>query len=115
MKRVFLCNVSELSVNTVRKVDNAEHGDIAVYNLSGQYYATADLCSHATASLAEGDIEDDLIVCPVHWGTFHIPTGEARDFPCEINIRTYKVEQEGDDLFALIADKAEDPSLIAKG
>ncbi|GAA0246834.1 non-heme iron oxygenase ferredoxin subunit [Marinomonas primoryensis] len=115
MTRLFLCNVSDVPDNTVRKIDNAEHGDIAVYNLGGQFYATADLCSHATASLAEGDIEDDLIVCPVHWGTFHIPTGEARGFPCEINIHTYPIEQEGDDVFALIVDKVIDPNLIAKG
>ncbi|MFK4754612.1 MULTISPECIES: non-heme iron oxygenase ferredoxin subunit [Oceanospirillaceae] len=115
MKQIFLCQVGELPDNAVRKVDNAEHGDIAVYNLGGQFYATADLCSHATASLAAGDIEDDLIVCPVHWGTFHIPTGEARGFPCEINIKTYPVKQEGDALYALIETTEQQPDVIAKG
>jgi ethylbenzene dioxygenase ferredoxin subunit len=111
MEQVYLCDIDELPVNTVRKVENIKHGDIAVYNLGGAFYATADLCTHATASLAEGDIEDDLIVCPVHWGTFHIPTGEARDFPCEINLKTYPVEQKGNELFANIDAKAD---LIAK-
>lgn len=115
MTRIFLCNVSDVPDNTVRKIDNAEHGDIAVYNLGGQFYATADLCSHATASLAEGDIEDDLIVCPVHWGTFHIPTGEARGFPCEVNIKSYPVEREGEELFALINKNYKDQNMIAKG
>lgn len=112
MKPIFLCNAGDLPENTVRKVENTEHGDIAVYNLGGHFYATADLCSHATASLAAGDIEDDLIVCPVHWGTFHIPTGEARGFPCEINIKTYPVTRKGDELYALIEEQAE---VIAKG
>lgn len=112
MKRIFLCNVADLPDNTVRKVENEENGDIAVYNLGGQFYATADLCSHATASLAAGDIEDDLIVCPVHWGTFHIPTGEARGFPCEINIKSYEVERDGESLFALIEESAQ---VIVKG
>ncbi len=107
MGKVYLCQVDELPDNTVRKVDNSEHGDIAVYNLGGNFYATADLCTHATASLAEGDIEDDLIVCPVHWGTFHIPTGEARDFPCEVNLKTYPVEQVHDELFAVVPEKVE--------
>jgi Ferredoxin subunits of nitrite reductase and ring-hydroxylating dioxygenases len=112
IEKVFLCKVSELAENQVKKIDNAEFGDIAVYNLGGQYYATADLCTHATASLAEGDIEDDLITCPVHWGQFHIPTGKAQGFPCEIDLRTYSVEIEGDEIFALIEA---DPALIAKG
>ena len=107
MQKVFLCLAEELPDNTVRKIENSEHGDIAVYNLGGNYYATADLCSHATASLADGDIEDDLIVCPVHWGTFHIPTGEARGFPCEINIKTYPIEQLGNELYAVVEAKAE--------
>ncbi|TCK04285.1 non-heme iron oxygenase ferredoxin subunit [Marinobacterium mangrovicola] len=113
MDKVFLCKVSDLAENEVKKIDNSEHGDIAVYNLGGQYYATADLCTHATASLAEGDVEDDLIVCPVHWGQFHIPTGKAMGFPCEIDLRTYPVEVEGDDIYALV--EAADAALIAKG
>lgn len=114
MKQIFLCNADELPENTVRKVDNEEFGDIAVYNLGGEFYATADLCSHATASLAAGDIEDDLIICPVHWGAFHIPTGEARGFPCEINIKSYAVQRDGDALYAVIEEQ-NDSSLIAKG
>ncbi|HKM15890.1 MAG TPA: non-heme iron oxygenase ferredoxin subunit [Marinospirillum sp.] len=112
MERVFLCKVSELEVNQVRKVANDKYGDIAVYNLGGSFYATADLCTHATASLAEGDIEDDLITCPVHWGQFHIPTGKAQGFPCEIDLKTYSVEIKSEDIFALIEADSE---LIAKG
>ena len=112
MEKVFLCNTDDLDANQVKKIDNDKHGDIAVYNLGGQFYATADLCTHATASLAEGEIEDDMIVCPVHWGMFHIPSGEAQGFPCEIDLRTYPVEVEGNQIFALIAA---DEKLIAKG
>lgn len=112
MEKVFLCTVSDLAENQVKKVDSSVHGDIAVYNLGGQYYATADLCTHATASLAEGDVEDDLITCPVHWGQFHIPTGKAQGFPCEIDLKTYPVAVEGEEIYALIAV---DQALIAKG
>jgi len=115
MKQIFLCKAGDLPSETVRKVENAEYGDIAVYNLGGQFYATADLCTHATASLAAGDIEDDLIVCPVHWGTFHIPTGEARGFPCEVGIKTYPIKEENGDLYALIEAPEQQAELIAKG
>lgn len=110
MEKVYLCKTSELADNQVKKIDNATYGDIAVYNLGGQFYATADLCTHATASLAEGDVEDDMIVCPVHWGQFHIPTGKAQGFPCEIDLRTYPVEVVNDEIYALV-----DSNLIAKG
>lgn len=115
MDKVFLCKTSDLDDEEVLKVENSEHGDIAVYNLGGQFYATADLCTHATASLAEGDVEDGMIVCPVHWGQFDITTGKAQGFPCEIDLRTFPVEVDGDDVYALVDPAQDDPSVIAKG
>ncbi|HLV76432.1 MAG TPA: non-heme iron oxygenase ferredoxin subunit [Marinobacter sp.] len=112
MEKLFLCNVSDIAENEIKKVENSTHGDIAVYNLGGTFYATADLCTHATASLSEGDIEDNLIVCPVHWGTFHIPTGKAEGFPCEIDLRTYPVEVEDGKVYALIEQMVDEGSAI---
>ncbi|GGB85151.1 Rieske family ferredoxin [Marinobacterium zhoushanense] len=112
MDKVYLCKISELAENQVKRIDNSEHGDIAVYNLGGNFYATADLCTHATASLAEGDIEEEMITCPVHWGQFHIPTGRAQGFPCETDLRTYPVEVEGDAIYALV--EVAESALIAK-
>lgn len=106
MSKVFLCKVDEVAVGEMKKVPNDEVGAICVYNLDGSFYATADLCTHATASLAEGDMDDDLITCPVHWGQFHIPSGKAVTFPCERDLRTYLVEVEGDEVFADIAAQA---------
>lgn len=100
MSKVFLCKADALPVGEMKKVSNAEVGDICVYNLEGTFYATADLCTHATASLAEGDMDDDLITCPVHWGQFHIPSGKAMTFPCERDLRTYRIKLEGDEVYA---------------
>jgi ethylbenzene dioxygenase ferredoxin subunit len=91
MSQVFLCNRDELQPGALKKVAGGDAGDICVYNLDGTFYATADLCTHATASLAEGDLEGDLITCPVHWGQFHIPSGQAVTFPCERALRTYRI------------------------
>jgi len=79
----------------VRRFDSGV-GPLAVYNLNGRYYATEDGCTHATASLSEGDlIDDDCIACPVHGGTFHIPSGAPTGFPCDHPLRTYRVEEQG--------------------
>lgn len=108
---VFVLKTSELEAGKVRKFDLCGNA-VAVYNLNGTFYATQDGCTHATASLSEGEIVDDeCIACPVHDGTFHIPTGQPMSFPCETAIRTYKVvEQDGDVLVDLEqeADEAAD-------
>ena len=51
--------------------------EIAIYNLDGNFFATDDICTHAYASLADGYIEDDVIECPLHGGSFEIKTGET--------------------------------------
>ena len=99
---VFLCKSGDLAPGQARRIDRKE-GDIAVYNLEGVFYATDDRCSHGLASLAEGEVIGDEIECAMHFGSFHIPTGEARLPPCSIAIKTYKVEVRGENVFAILA------------
>ena len=65
---------------------------IALYNLDGVIYATDEICTHAHASLCEGDIDGCTIVCPLHFGSFDIPTGQAIDPPACEDLKTYKTK-----------------------
>lgn len=98
MAATLITQTDSLAPGEVARFDVAGE-PVALYNLDGVFYATNDICTHATASLAEGDVEDDCIVCPVHFGEFHIPTGKAVAFPCERDLRTYYVEVNGDDIY----------------
>lgn len=106
-KKVFLIKREALEPGQVRKVET-ERCPLAVYNVDGTFYATSDICTHATASLSEGEIIDgDLIACPLHDGQFHIPTGQAMAFPCTVDLRTYKVIEDGDEIFADLDEESE--------
>jgi len=96
---VRVCAQAEIAPDTVKAF---EVGDLrlAVFNIGGQFYVTDDECTHAAASLADGMLEGDVIECAVHFGAFHVPTGEVRAPPCEVALRTYKVVLAGDDIFA---------------
>ncbi len=108
-KKVFLLRRADLAEGAVRRVDAPDGCPVAVYNIEGRFYATHDVCTHATASLSEGEIIDgDLIACPVHDGQFHIPSGQAVAFPCTTDLRTYRVLEEGDDIYADLDAEAED-------
>jgi nitrite reductase/ring-hydroxylating ferredoxin subunit len=69
---------------------------LALYNLGGRYYVTDALCTHGHALLTEGYIEGDLVECPMHGGTFDIPSGKAVGQPCVTALATYPVKVEGD-------------------
>jgi ethylbenzene dioxygenase ferredoxin component len=108
MNKVFLLKREELAAGEMRKVETVGC-PLAVYNLEGRFYVTSDTCTHATASLSSGEIVDgDLIACPLHDGQFHIPTGQAVAFPCTVDLRTYRVIEEGDGVFADLDAESED-------
>ena len=71
---------------------------LAVFNIAGRFYVTDDECTHASASLAEGILEGDVIECCVHFGAFHVPTGAVTAPPCAVPLRTYKVVLQGNDV-----------------
>lgn len=72
--------------------------DIAIFQLDGQLYAIDDTCTHGFASLCDGLVDGDRIECPLHAGQFEIKTGKAVEEPCVIDLRTYPVRREQDDI-----------------
>jgi len=107
---VRVCAQSDIAPETVKAY---EIGDkrLAVYNLAGQYYVTDDECTHASASLADGFLEDGIIECSLHSGAFDVKTGAVKSPPCSFALRTYKVVLQGDDVFVdLDKDAAGEPA-----
>ncbi len=100
-KRVFVCTTSELAPGAMKLVER-EDGNLTAYNVEGTFYVTEDRCSHGLASLAEGAIIGDEIECPMHFGMFNIKTGEPTAAPCSIAIRTYPVQIDGEQVFAVV-------------
>jgi naphthalene 1,2-dioxygenase system ferredoxin subunit len=67
---------------------------VALYAVDGEYFATADLCTHGAASLADGYLDGELIECPLHQGTFNVKTGAAVGAPCSVAVKTFPVKLE---------------------
>ena len=53
---------------------------IAVFRVGSEVFAVGDRCSHAEASLAEGEVFDTEVECPRHGSAFDLRTGPR--FPC---------------------------------
>lgn len=66
--------------------------NVALYVIEGEYFATADLCTHGAASLSDGFLDGELIECPLHQGTFNVKTGEPVDAPCSVAVRSFPVK-----------------------
>ena len=60
MEKVKVLKLSEITENTSKLVE-IEDKKIAVFNVDGEIYAIDDTCSHAEASLSEGEVFDCLV------------------------------------------------------
>ena len=78
-------------ISVVLKVFNIDDKEIALFNCEGKFYAIDDLCSHAEASLSEGEVYDCKVECPLHGAEFDLNTGEAVTLPATKPVKTYPV------------------------
>ena len=64
---------------------------IAIFNVSGKYYAIGDICTHDDGPLAEGELNEFQIICPRHGARFDIRNGKALTLPAVIATPWYPV------------------------
>lgn len=65
---------------------------IAMFRIGDDVYAIGDRCSHAEASLAEGEVFGTDVECPRHGSEFDMTTGEPNSLPATRPVPTYEVE-----------------------
>lgn len=98
------CEVGDIPESGARKFCPPGRPAIALFKVAGSVFATADACTHAEGSLSEGYVEGDVIVCPVHPGEFHIPSGRACAFPAEKDLCTFPVRIENGRVYVQVEE-----------
>jgi 3-phenylpropionate/trans-cinnamate dioxygenase ferredoxin subunit len=98
MPLVKACKTDQLKPGEALRLNLAP--PIAIYRLDDGFYATADTCSHAQASLSAGDIdvEECTVECPYHGSLFDIRTGRVLSLPANRPVKTYPVKVENDEV-----------------
>jgi nitrite reductase (NADH) small subunit len=71
---------------------------VAVFQLSGEYYAIDDLCPHMGASLGAGYLDcDGTVTCPWHAWRFRVKDGKWADNP-RLGVDTFEVRVVADQI-----------------
>jgi nitrite reductase/ring-hydroxylating ferredoxin subunit/hemoglobin-like flavoprotein len=81
---------SDLQPGQARLV-HVDGQEVAVFNVGGRFYATAGVCTHAGGPLSEGELDGQVVECPVHGSRFDVTTGQVIAGPAREPIATYKV------------------------
>ncbi|MGH7931640.1 MAG: non-heme iron oxygenase ferredoxin subunit [Candidatus Binataceae bacterium] len=108
MALVRVCTAAELKPGEAIRVNS--NPPVALFRLSDGFFATADMCTHAQASLAAGDIdlEEGTVECPYHMSQFEIRSGRVLNFPATRPVSTYVVKVVGDEVFVELGEKSSD-------
>ncbi len=78
---------------------------IAMFRIDNDVYAIGDVCSHAEASLAEGEVWDRSVECPRHGSEFDLETGVPSSLPATAPVPTYEVSVEDGKVFLMLEDE----------
>lgn len=98
---------------TVGKIDDFEEGKgqafpvngrmVAVFRQGDSFFAIDDMCPHMGASLAEGPVEGDVVMCPWHAWRFCIKDGAWCDNP-KVKSETFPVRVVDGEVQVLVED-----------
>jgi len=100
---IAVCKVGDVASNSAIRVDKDGHR-LAIVRVGDDWYALGDRCSHAEASIAEGEVWPDEceIECPKHGSAFSLKTGEPMTLPATQPVPTYTVRVDGDDVLVRV-------------
>jgi len=65
---------------------------IVMFNIGGQIFSIADVCSHDDGPVGEGILEGFVITCPRHGAQFDIRTGKVVQMPAVVDIPAYPIK-----------------------
>ena len=82
-------------------VDNIQ---VLICHTAEGYFAVDNLCSHAEASLGEGKLKGQRIICPLHGAAFDVRDGSALSKPAKLPLCSHALKVEGENI--LMALKA---------
>lgn len=90
---VEVARVAEIPPGTSLTV-HIDDDAIAIFNVDGAFHAIDNRCPHANAPLADGELDGNLIACPLHGWQFDVTNGDCHFMPAA-RVHCYAVKVEG--------------------
>ena len=95
---IRVCALADLPEGRGMRVEIGDV-EVAVFRIEEDVYAIGDRCSHAEASLAEGDLVGTGVECPRHGSEFDLRTGRPGSLPAIAPVPVYGTEVRDGDVY----------------
>jgi nitrite reductase/ring-hydroxylating ferredoxin subunit len=77
---IEVAKVDEIPFGKMKHVE-LNGKEIMIANPDGKFYALNDRCSHTNAPLSMGNIQGNIVTCPMHGARFDVMTGKKVSDP----------------------------------
>ena len=94
---VAVAKASEIPIGQFKPVKAQGKALLICHSMEG-FFAVDDTCTHDDGSLADGWLDGAAIECPRHGARFDVRTGQVLCLPAAVDIRSYPVRVDGDDI-----------------
>jgi NADPH-dependent 2,4-dienoyl-CoA reductase/sulfur reductase-like enzyme/nitrite reductase/ring-hydroxylating ferredoxin subunit len=115
-KEVILAKVDDLK-NGEMKAFNVHNVDILLCKIDDEFYAVGAFCTHYGASLENGVLSGDRIVCPWHHACFDAKSGDLLEPPAKDAIPSFEVKIDGENVVVTVPGETvheRTPEMIAQ-
>jgi 3-phenylpropionate/trans-cinnamate dioxygenase ferredoxin subunit len=90
--------VSEYPIHGLFRIE-VDGTALCLARTSSGFFAIADQCSHEGASLSEGDMIGEDVLCPMHNSRFDLKTGAVKGLPAQEPVASFAVTVLDGDIF----------------
>ncbi|MBI4167559.1 MAG: Rieske (2Fe-2S) protein [Candidatus Aenigmarchaeota archaeon] len=97
MAKIKVASANELRSGESKVVETSA-GNLALFNINGNFFATANTCLHKGGPVGEGSLDNSIVTCPWHGWQYDVTTGENLTNPSK-SLRTFKTVTENGEVF----------------
>ena len=62
---------------SIKDAKSKKNINIAIFNISGRFYAISDSCAHEGGPLSKGVLDRDIVTCPWHGWKYSVKNGKS--------------------------------------
>lgn len=99
-RRTLIGNIGEIPPRA-HKLVKIGRINVAVFNVSGNFYAIKDSCPHQGDSLSRGSLDGTALTCPGHSWKFDVITDACLKDDDEMLLRMFETVVDGGKLYVM--------------
>jgi len=98
-----VCELSEIPLNEMRCVSLTDRNVLVAHTEEG-VFVSDEMCTHEDARLCDGNLNGQLVKCPLHGSRFDLRTGKVLDDPAEEDLVIYPVTVKNEIIYIQLQD-----------